>query len=127
MRRLRREVLWSVIFTLNMNKPRVLIALFATAALGAGTALAVPADWLSYFFYGGALAALIFGSLAAASSQENNQESNSGTAARITLWFVVGTDRPMAQVTDMEALIYFCGSLAYLAGLTVGAFGAVHV
>lgn len=110
-----------------MYKRRVLIALATTTMLGAGTALAVPGDWLSYFFWGAGLAALIFGSLAAASAQDGKRESNSGSAARVVLWFAVGTDRPTARVMDMEALVFFCGSLAYLAGLTVGAFGAVHV
>jgi len=110
-----------------MDKRRALFALATTTVLGAVTALAVPGDWLSYFFWGAGLAALIFGALAGASAQEGKREPNTGAAARLVLWLAVGTDRPTARVTDMEALVFFCGSLAYLAGLTIGAFGAVHV
>jgi hypothetical protein len=110
-----------------MDNRRVSIALATTTVLGAGTALYVPNDWLSYFFWGAGLAALIFGALAGASAQEGKHGPETGAATRLVLWFAISTDRPMAKVMDMEALVFFFGSLAYLAGLTIGTFSAVLV
>jgi len=109
-----------------MNNRRIAFALALTTAVGAGAANAVPEGWLQYCFWGTALAVLVFGSLAAASAREV-AESNTGPAARLLLWLVIGTDRPAAHIKDMGALVCFCGALAFLAGLTLGAFGAVHV
>ena len=108
-----------------MNNHRIAFALVLATAFGVGTALAAPEDWLQYFFWGAGLVSLVFGSLAAASARDQ-AESTASPAAKLVLWFVVGTERPMARVKDMEAVMFFCGALAFLAGLTIGAFGAVH-
>lgn len=109
-----------------MNNSRIAFALAVATAVGAGTAFVVPAGWLQYCFWGTGLAALVFGSLAAASARDV-EESNAGPAAKLFLWLVIGTDRPAARIKDLEAVVFFCGALAFLAGLTLGAFGAVHV
>ena len=109
----------------NVLKHRIAIAFTLVASLGAGTALLVPSEWLGYCFWGAVLAALIFGSLAAASAK-SNPKADLRPTAKVVLWLAIGTDRPTAPRAGMEALIYFFGALAFLAGLTLGAFGAVH-
>ena len=109
-----------------MDKRHIVIALATATLLGVGTALAAPGDWLGYFFLGAGFAALVFGSLAAASAKDK-PEPGPGSAAKIALWLTLGTDRPMAGIADIQALICFFGALAFLVGLTIGAFGAVHV
>lgn len=108
-----------------MGNRRSLIAFTTAVLLGAGTALAVPDDWLGYCFWGAGLAALVFGSLAAASVKDK-PDAGPGTAAKVALWLTVGTDRPTVRITDAQALICFFSALAFLVGLTLGAFGAVH-
>ena len=104
-----------------MNKRRLFFALVSLVAAGAVTPWLIPDDWLSYAFYACALFLLIFGTLAAGSA-ENRGSTNFGLVS----WLVIGTSRPLAKVKDPQALAFFFLTLAYMVGLTIGAFAAIR-
>ncbi|HXA47506.1 MAG TPA: hypothetical protein VNW52_07740, partial [Burkholderiaceae bacterium] len=78
-------------------------------------------DWFVYVLNTCLLGLLIFGVLAASSAKRKEPDG-----LGLLLWFVIGTYRPTAKINDPEALALFFLIVTYLAGFTIGAFGAVH-
>jgi hypothetical protein len=109
-----------------MNKSRIAQSLALAAIVGGIIPFVIPSGWLSYVFSGAVVVLLVLAALAAGSADDSQAEMHSGSPGRFVLWLIIGTERPTAKVKDMQALILFYLAIAFLAGLAIGAFGAVH-
>ncbi|RTL23861.1 MAG: hypothetical protein EKK52_02950 [Burkholderiales bacterium] len=106
-----------------MNRNRAALVLAVAAMAGGLAPFGVPSAWLGDVLLGGLLVTLVFGSLAAMSAREPEDQAST-PLQRIAAWLVVGTERPMARVSDPLALLLFFAGVAFLAGLAVGTFVA---